>query len=131
MNIKHLLAHKYFFLIIAEAWTVFIAFMCLVEFNKLPSLSIKGADKYVHFSFYFVFTILWFLYFNKKREIKNIYLKLFFSALIFGSIIEIAQEMFTSLRHADIYDVLANVTGTIFAIVMILFYKVIMKKRII
>lgn len=130
MTIKHLLAHKYFYLIIAEIWTILIAVVCLVDFNKMPSISIKGADKYVHFSFYFIFTLLWFLYFRKKNEQQDAILKIFIAALIFGSLIEIAQETFTTSRHADVYDILANTTGALVAIIIILFYKLILKKRI-
>lgn len=38
------------------------------------------------------------------------------SALIYGIIIEICQEQFTATRKADAYDVVANVAGSVIAI---------------
>lgn len=37
-------------------------------------------------------------------------------AFLYGGIIEIFQGVFTANRQADIYDVIANVTGSILAI---------------
>lgn len=129
--IKRLLAHKFFSLWIAEIWTIIIAFLCLVQFGNLPRVGVKGADKYVHFTFYFVFTILWFLYFkNKNGTVKSNLLKVFFLALLYGVLIELAQSFFTLTRKADIWDVLANATGAFFAIVAILFYNTFLKKDI-
>tara|TARA_R110000868_G_scaffold144149_1_gene362878 strand:- start:4705 stop:4911 length:207 start_codon:yes stop_codon:yes gene_type:complete len=54
--------------------------------------------------------------------------KPFFSSFVlsvfFGITIEILQELLTTTRTADVFDVLANITGATLAIVvMILFYK--------
>jgi glycopeptide antibiotics resistance protein len=39
---------------------------------------------------------------------------------IFGIGIEITQELGTATRHADVFDVLANVSGAILGIVVVL-----------
>lgn len=43
----------------------------------------------------------------------------FLSALFYGCLIEICQDLFTVNRHADFKDVLANLTGSALAIIMI------------
>jgi len=130
------LEHKYFYLWLAELWTLLIAVLCLESSKKLPSLGIKSADKYVHFTFHFVFTILWFTYFFKKEsEIKTslnkLLVKVFLASLLYGISIEIAQSLFTETRKADVLDVMANATGAIFAVLtLILYWKNSLKKKI-
>jgi len=127
---KRLLAHKFFYLCLAVIWTIFIAFLCLVQFNNLPTVEVKGADKYVHFSFYFVFTILWFSYFkNRSLTGKNNLVKVFLLALLYGGLIELAQSIFTVTRKADVLDILANTAGAISAIVAIFFFKIFLKSH--
>ena len=126
-HIKNLLAHKYFYLWLAELWTLIIAFLCLVSFKKLPSLGVKSADKYVHFTFHFVFTILWVLYLIKKESItkqilKLVIIKVFITSLLYGIAIEIAQSLFTITREGDVFDVMANTSGSIAAVLLITIY---------
>jgi len=129
-HIKNLLAHKYFYLWIAEFWTLVIIILCLVSFNKLPNVGIQSADKYVHFTFHFGFTILWFLYLNHKNPSdKNAIFKVFFASFLFGILIEASQSLFTLTRKADIYDVMANTAGSFAAIITVLSYKVLFKKK--
>lgn len=109
----------------AIGWTVLIAFLCLVRFNDLPSFGISGLDKYVHFTFHFVFTLLWGIYFwlkLDKIEMKKTMLLVLIS-LLYGIIIEISQELFTTTRHADVLDVLANFTGAVTAVALFFFLK--------
>lgn len=134
MHIRNLLAHKFLYLWLAELWTLFIAFLCLESFQKLPSMGIKSADKYVHFTFHFVFVILWSLYFIKKQPdnksaVKKIVLRVFLASVIYGILIEIAQGLFTATRSADIYDVLANSTGSMFGVFAILSYTFYLFKK--
>ena len=117
-HIKNLLEPKYFYLWLAELWTLIIAFLCLVSFKKLPSLGVKSADKYVHFTFHFIFTILWVLYLlnkdsNENKVMKTILIKIFLASLVYGILIEIAQSFFTATRQGDVLDVMANATGSI------------------
>lgn len=99
--------------ILAIGWTVLIAVLCLLKFSKLPSFGVSGVDKYVHFTFHFVFTLLWgFYYWLKQNELKlqNL-VQIVIISLSYGILIEILQETLTTTRHADIFDVLANLTG--------------------
>ena len=83
-------------------------------------------DKFVHFGFYLLFTILWFRFFDKKENHWNLNKKLLFVFLlgfVYGVGIEICQGLFTKTRSADIYDVVANTIGGITATMLLYFYK--------
>jgi VanZ family protein len=113
MLTNNLLVLKKSFFSLALCWTVLIAFLCLVKFGKLPAIRVTGADKYVHFTFHFVFTLLWGYYIwikNNATELKPI-VKVLVVSLLYGILIEFLQETLTTTRHADIYDVIANATG--------------------
>ena len=109
----------------AIGWTVFIAVLCLMKFSKLPSFGVSGADKYVHFTFHFVFTLLWSSYLLKVQKsiiIKTLF-KILLVSVVYGVLIELLQGEFTTTRKADILDVLANTTGATFAVIALLCYK--------
>lgn len=110
---------------LAIGWTILIAVLCLVKFTDLPSFGVSGADKYVHFTFHFVFTILWGFYlWAKLNEITISKIgRVVILSFCYGILIEILQETFTKTRHADIFDVLANATGALVALVFFRFNK--------
>ena len=107
--------------------------MCLVSVGNLPSINInmkiEGIDKLVHFTFHFVFVMLWFLYL-KNKNIKPVLVKIFLASFCFGLLIEICQSLFTITRQADIMDVLANASGALTAITILFLYHTFFKKDI-
>jgi VanZ family protein len=118
MPTKTLLAHKRLRLGLALLWTLFIGVLCLVDFQEFPTVSLTGADKYVHAIFYLIFTLLWFNCF--KDTLKRALLSVFLAAIAYGILIEIMQGLFTQTRQADIKDVAANSFGAILAALIIL-----------
>ncbi len=110
---------------LAISWTILIAVLCLVKFSNLPSFGVSGADKFVHFTFHFVFTILWGFYsWAKLNEITIAKIgSVVILSFCYGILIEILQEIFTKTRHADIFDVLANGTGALVALVFFVLIK--------
>ena len=110
---------------LAIGWTFLILVLCLVKFNKLPSVQVSGADKYVHFTFPFAFTLLWSFY--SRLRLGQWILKSSFIIVClsvgYGILIEILQETFTQTRKADIMDVAANATGAIIAFLAVVLYK--------
>jgi len=125
MPTNNLLVLKKTLFSLALCWTVLIAVLCLVKFGKLPAIAVRGADKYVHFTFHFVFTLLWGNYVwlkNKSTELKLI-VKVLLVSLSYGILIEFLQETLTTTRHADIYDVLANASGATTALAFFLLLK--------
>jgi VanZ family protein len=110
---------------LAIGWTTLIAILCLVKFEKLPSLGVSGADKYVHFTFHFIFTLLWgsYLWLQQMPWKLNQIGKVVCMSLLYGILIEFLQETCTASRHADIFDVLANFSGAILAFLIFVFIK--------
>lgn len=125
MPTKYLLVLKKILFSLAAGWTLLIAFLCLASLSNLPTFGVSGLDKYVHFTFHFVFTMLWGFYSalkHSKIEINKIGVIIAIS-LFYGIVIEFLQELFTKTRHADIMDVLANFTGASAAIVVFILIK--------
>jgi VanZ family protein len=95
---------------------------------------VEGAvtgDKYVHFTFYFVFTLLWYFFFRIHTAMSNFKIRLvvFLFAFFFGLLIEACQEFFTADRSADVLDVVANTSGSIAAVVVLWIVRVIKNKN--
>nr|WP_294774246.1 VanZ family protein [uncultured Flavobacterium sp.] len=110
---------------LAIGWTFLIAVLCLYRFGDLPKIKVSGIDKYVHFTFHFVFTLLW-GYYVWLQPYRFALKKLFIIVLIslcYGILIEFLQEIFTQTRHADIMDVLANFTGAMTALLLFIWLK--------
>jgi VanZ family protein len=107
-------------------WTGIIAYFCLVQLNNVPFSSVSNLDKLVHIFFHFVLTSLWFLFFKKHLSNSNSskpFLISFLLSFVFGISIEILQELFTTTRHADLFDVLANITGATIAMIGIVLWN--------
>ena len=125
MHTNNLLVLKKTTFSLAIVWTVLIAVLCLVKFGSLPSLGVSGADKYVHITFHFGFVLLWGFYFWQKRNeilISKI-IRLVIISIFYGILIEFLQETCTTTRHADLFDVLANLTGATIALLVFVFIK--------
>jgi len=106
----------------ALIWTSSILLLCLEPASELPKVEINNVDKLVHFTFHFVFIILWYLYLNSKDKIVNYKTPviLFFVSLVFGILVELSQQIFTTSRKGDILDVISNISGAFTAMVFLL-----------
>ncbi|MFI0490014.1 VanZ family protein [Flavobacterium sp.] len=95
----------------------------MIKSSNIPQVNIQNLDKVVHAFFHFVFTSLWFLFFRKQFSNFKISKLLIISvgfSLFFGILIEILQELCTTTRHADVFDVLANFSGATLAVLVIM-----------
>jgi VanZ family protein len=113
---------KNIFLTAALFWTGIILFFCLENAKNIPSINILHLDKVIHLTFHFIFTILWFLYFKKKFKNSNNFNLLaitLFVSFVFGIVIELIQQYFTTTRNADVFDILANLIGAFLASIII------------
>ncbi|UQD55195.1 VanZ family protein [Flavobacterium sp. K5-23] len=123
--------HKNIFFWIAISWTGIVSFLCLVQSSDIPAVSILNLDKLVHVFFHFLITLLWFLYLKKQVKPESNYLPWkipFFFSVFFGIGIEVCQELFTTTRKADVFDFLANLSGAILAVIVIMGYSKIKNK---
>ena len=122
---KNLSVLKKVFLFLALFWAGVIAFFCLVDSSEIPevNISIENLDKVVHVFFHFVFTLLLYFFFkklfNSADKIKPLVISIVIS-FFFGIIIEILQELCTATRHADLFDILANLFGASLSAVIIM-----------
>lgn len=107
----------------ALSWTGVILYLCLIKSSSIPEFDIANLDKLAHVFFHFVFVTLWYLYLEiylKKTEKKKLLVILFLMSFCFGTTIEILQGLFTITRNGDVIDVLANTTGAVFGLLLIL-----------
>lgn len=123
---ENLLVLKKVYFLAALFWTGIIAFFSLVQLSNVPFKGVSNLDKVVHSFFHFVFTLLWFLFFQKQfntiKNTKPLLISLVLS-VFFGISIEIAQESYTTTRHGDVFDVLANMTGALIAVIAVVFFN--------
>jgi len=93
-------------------------------------IEVENADKFVHFTFYAIFSVLWFAYLKERiQNHKKLYLGVFFFAVLFGIAIEICQSVFTETRQADVADAIANTLGSFFGLAMLRLYYSLFNKK--
>jgi VanZ family protein len=100
-------------------WLGFITALSLVSMSNFSKVSIKGADNYVHFCFYFVLTILLVVNLIQKFNIKRSIWISILLAFFYGMIIEVLQGILTSNREPEIKDVLFNSLGSLTAALLL------------
>ena len=108
-------------LYVAIFYTILVFIVSLVSFKDVPQPSISMFDKMVHLGIYFVFTTVWFfnLFFDRQwRYDKAIWFSAIFAILV-GVLIEYLQGALTATRSADVNDVIANLLGTVFAVIFL------------
>lgn len=100
------------------------------EVSDLPR--IPHLDKLAHFTFYFVFAILFFLTLKYEckyvKKLVYIYTFSFIAAFLLGISMEVLQKIITSTRSGEFLDILFNTFGTVVAL---LFVAIIDKKLLI
>jgi VanZ family protein len=83
--------------------------------KDLPSVSIFEFDKIVHFTLYLLLALM--MYYGWKKQDSfislhhNTLMKILIITSTYGFAVEIMQELFTTDRHFDIFDALANSIG--------------------
>lgn len=118
---KNLSELKKLFFWLAIIWTTIVTVLCLISFNELPTVKIDNFDKVGHVTFHFGMTTVWFLYykFQKENLKKKALKKAFLFSFSYGITIELIQAFFTETRSGDFFDVCANVTGALLAILVL------------
>lgn len=107
-----------------------------MDMNSVPSPNIEHIDKVYHGKAYYWLTITWYLFFYKKFidrqgvfKIENLSVYLTWSPLMaigsavlcvfIGGSLELIQEWFTENRTMDVWDMVANLSGIVIAVVSI------------
>lgn len=104
----------------------------MVQLNNVPLGTVSNLDKLVHAFFHFVLTFFCFLFLKSHAKDPNSLKPLiasFIFSVFFGIGIEIAQELFTTTRHAEVFDVLANLSGATLTVVVVILFGLNAKLR--
>ncbi len=106
---------------------ILILYACIIRIPKIGSLpEIPNLDKLIHFLFYFVFSIVFFIDFTKNKTnfsfLKTVLIIVFITTL-HGGIIEIFQEKFFPPRNGNFTDLFADFIGVIAGLVVIYFFR--------
>lgn len=117
---QRLLVDKYFSLAAAFLCTVAIIFLSLKSPSKDSELPFfEGQDKIYHFISYFLLTIVYFLMYKNYFKTKFSLIKAGVSVIMLGTILEFIQPLSFFNRDFDVFDLIANFIGVIFAIITI------------
>ncbi len=120
MPIKKLLERNA--LLIAILLTIFIAVLSLISLKGVHIIKVSNSDKFGHFFAYLTLSLSW-LYAHKNFQYKKIKkITLILLIISYGILIEVLQGALTTYRQADLYDIIANSIGILFA--AILFEKI-------
>ncbi|HLV70329.1 MAG TPA: VanZ family protein [Xanthomarina sp.] len=92
-----------------------------LDLESVEEIVPSYSDKIFHFLAYALFTWLWFNSFYFKfnfSKIKSVFRSILVS-VTFGIIIEVLQLILTASRSFDIFDIIANSLGVLFAVILI------------
>jgi VanZ family protein len=119
-ELKHLLS-------ICIVYTALVTVAFLYPFKETTTINFIPIDKLIHVLIYLSLSFLWISYSNKVANYKKtVTIMIMLLCFFYGIIIEVIQELFIPLRKADLFDVSANMIGTILG--ALLFWSV--KNRI-
>lgn len=118
--------------IIAIFYTIALTLGSLIRPVKIIENPISNLDKLLHAGAYFGLTALWIFWvlFKRSSKTKITSLKklwktvagISITAVFYGVLIEVLQGTLTSYRTPDVWDILANSTGSVLALVGSLVY---------
>ena len=101
-------------------WIIGVSYLSLAPVDNEMVDVFPYADKLTHFIFYSVMTGLFINAFKSKANIFQIALCFTMS---FGMYMEILQKLFNAGRHFDIFDILANIIGSLIGALVYLMIK--------
>lgn len=117
--------------VLAILWSIIIIILCSIPGQEFPDtsfLDIPQLDKIIHFCLYFILSILTVKGFYTQDYISFLAKYSYAFAVVYsiclGIIIELLQHYFIPFRAGDVYDVFANVGGSITGTLFI-YYKLI------
>jgi len=103
-------------------YSILIAYLLLIPSENISDFwlfKLPYFDKTAHFLIFAFLYLIWFITFlisraNNKKGIYHKALAITVACILYSIILETFQY-FISYRNFDVYDIAANVTGTIFA----------------
>ena len=112
-------------IVVCVLYTAIITIFFLVPLSSGISTDLP-IDKLVHIILNGALIFLWLFYFFRRRMRKSSLgqMVVLILAVLYGIIIEIFQELFTTARMADVWDVVANIIGCILGLIAFKFFKI-------
>lgn len=102
---------------------IFVLLLSLLPASTAPKISfinIPHFDKFVHFFMYFFLTIASLIDINNniKKPTRLFILSVIFSIAVMSGIIELIQANFIFGRNGSWFNLLANISGSLFAFIL-------------
>ncbi len=114
---RNLLQNKYFLLLSAILWTSIIFWGCSMPGKNLPSVHpFPHFDKIIHFTFFFVFYIRWYLFCPRTKFYSMLLILL---SVLYGFGIEYYQMYFVIGRSFDVWDGVFDTLGAVLAFLVV------------
>ena len=120
-NTKQSLVLKKLSAVISIFYTILLTALSLFKINVQVQDIPLNSDKVCHAIAHAVFTMLWFtaFHFKLKMQFNRALLIAGLFSFSYGIVIEILQGWLTISRQGDVKDVIANVIGMVFAVLLI------------
>lgn len=103
-------------------WVIITLYLSLTPGDELPEINLWQFDKVLHFGFYALMSVFarwsWFQQYNLHKLRLKVKIILFAAISIFSIVIEILQGELINGRYFDIFDILANLLGTIIGLII-------------
>jgi VanZ family protein len=111
------------------SWALIIIILSVMPTNEINSHMwsiVPHEDKIMHFIFYGIFSFLLIrallIYYKKSRPVWLSALITFIVIFFFGMALELIQAKFTTYRQGDIMDMIFNLAGCLFSILIVLIF---------
>ena len=124
--------HKNLLLALVCFYTLAIGVLSLISLSEYKTVKVVGADKIVHMGFHFIFSIMWYWYFLKSNFLstrRQMKIRVVTMSLFYGILIEALQHLLTDTRQADVWDLAANIVGSVLAIAVLTALEKILSSR--
>lgn len=106
------------------AWALVIAWLSLVPSPPSPDLGVLALDKVQHAAAYFVLCLLIGQFVGGKgRHARGAWIRAWWMTVLFGGLLEIAQDALTVSRTAEIGDLAADSVGAFLAVLVARCYQ--------
>jgi VanZ family protein len=111
------------YFILAILWTILVTVLSLAKIEGLDTpINIPNKDKVVHFVFYFLFFILWFLNFSTRKNKTQLLGIVLLVSVGYGLLMEGLQGVIQTNRTPDLADVVANTSGAFCALLVTVYF---------
>ena len=98
--------------------TLVVAFLCLYPFQSQKESAIPHFDKVIHITLFLVLSYFWMRGLSAQKQFKKVQEKAVLitvvSAITYGVLIEVLQEVMHLGRSFDLWDIAADTVGVMF-----------------